>query len=175
MEQYDLKDKKMERETRFEPATLSLEGWCSTNWATPAHNVRLSPNTCALYQSRIEIAINGLSSLPKFLTTLIPIIVRYLTPNVTNRPEKRTNRQAVKEAMTKPWFYPPESLDHFVLRPNEFIVTLPKWEAGNHFPPFPFRRGKQNLYQETLFSFINLRKPYSFQTKSHGTSEKKIS
>ena len=25
-----------ERETRFELATLSLEGWCSTNWATPA-------------------------------------------------------------------------------------------------------------------------------------------
>lgn len=25
-----------ERETRLEPATLSLEGWCSTNWATPA-------------------------------------------------------------------------------------------------------------------------------------------
>ncbi len=27
---------KKERETRFELATLSLEGWCSTNWATPA-------------------------------------------------------------------------------------------------------------------------------------------
>ena len=27
---------KNERETRFELATLSLEGWCSTNWATPA-------------------------------------------------------------------------------------------------------------------------------------------
>ena len=26
-----------ERETRLEPATLSLEGWCSTNWATPAN------------------------------------------------------------------------------------------------------------------------------------------
>ena len=27
---------KKERETGFEPATFSLEGWCSTNWATPA-------------------------------------------------------------------------------------------------------------------------------------------
>ena len=27
----------MERETRFELATFSLEGWSSTNWATPAH------------------------------------------------------------------------------------------------------------------------------------------
>ena len=26
----------MERETGIEPATLSLEGWCSANWATPA-------------------------------------------------------------------------------------------------------------------------------------------
>ena len=25
-----------EREKRLEPSTLSLEGWCSTNWATPA-------------------------------------------------------------------------------------------------------------------------------------------
>ena len=30
---------KKERETRFELATLSLEGWCSTNWATPAFNL----------------------------------------------------------------------------------------------------------------------------------------
>ena len=30
------KPQKIERETRLEPATLSLEGWCSTNWATPA-------------------------------------------------------------------------------------------------------------------------------------------
>ena len=28
---------KMERETGLEPATSSLEGWRSTNWATPAH------------------------------------------------------------------------------------------------------------------------------------------
>ena len=28
-----------ERETRLELATLSLEGWCSTNWATPAFNL----------------------------------------------------------------------------------------------------------------------------------------
>ena len=28
---------KKERETRFELATLSLEGWRSTNWATPAY------------------------------------------------------------------------------------------------------------------------------------------
>ena len=28
--------KKMERETRVELATFSLEGWRSTNWATPA-------------------------------------------------------------------------------------------------------------------------------------------
>ena len=28
--------KKRERETGFEPATFSLEGWRSTNWATPA-------------------------------------------------------------------------------------------------------------------------------------------
>ena len=28
--------KKMERETRFELATFSLEGWRSTNWAIPA-------------------------------------------------------------------------------------------------------------------------------------------
>ena len=28
---------KMERETRVELATFSLEGWRSTNWATPAH------------------------------------------------------------------------------------------------------------------------------------------
>ena len=27
---------KKERETRLEPATFSLEGWRSTNWATPA-------------------------------------------------------------------------------------------------------------------------------------------
>ena len=27
----------LERKTRFEPATLSLEGWCSTNWATSAY------------------------------------------------------------------------------------------------------------------------------------------
>ncbi len=27
---------KVERETGFEPATFSLEGWRSTNWATPA-------------------------------------------------------------------------------------------------------------------------------------------
>ena len=27
---------KKERETGFEPATFSLEGWRSTNWATPA-------------------------------------------------------------------------------------------------------------------------------------------
>ena len=26
----------LERKTRFEPATLSLEGWCSTDWATSA-------------------------------------------------------------------------------------------------------------------------------------------
>ena len=29
----------MERETRLELATLSLEGWCSTNWAIPAQNI----------------------------------------------------------------------------------------------------------------------------------------
>ena len=29
-------DKITERETELESATLSLEGWCSTNWATPA-------------------------------------------------------------------------------------------------------------------------------------------
>ena len=29
--------KKQERETRLELATLSLEGWRSTNWATPAY------------------------------------------------------------------------------------------------------------------------------------------
>ena len=28
--------KEIERETGFEPATFSLEGWRSTNWATPA-------------------------------------------------------------------------------------------------------------------------------------------
>ncbi len=30
------RSKKSERETRFELATFSLEGWRSTNWATPA-------------------------------------------------------------------------------------------------------------------------------------------
>ncbi len=30
--------KKIERETGLEPATVSLEGWSSTNWATPAFN-----------------------------------------------------------------------------------------------------------------------------------------
>ena len=29
----------MERETRLELATLSLEGWCSTNWAIPAQDI----------------------------------------------------------------------------------------------------------------------------------------
>lgn len=29
----------LERETRFELATSSLEGWSSTNWATPAHMI----------------------------------------------------------------------------------------------------------------------------------------
>ena len=29
----------LERETGFEPATLSLEGWCSTDWATLAFQI----------------------------------------------------------------------------------------------------------------------------------------
>ena len=33
----ELHRQKIERETEFESATLSLEGWCSTNWATPAY------------------------------------------------------------------------------------------------------------------------------------------
>ena len=33
-----LVNRNFERETRFELATLSLEGWRSTNWATPAYN-----------------------------------------------------------------------------------------------------------------------------------------
>ena len=33
-----------ERETRLEPATLSLEGWCSTDWATPAFGYWLTPS-----------------------------------------------------------------------------------------------------------------------------------
>ena len=32
----ELHRQKFERETGFEPATFSLEGWRSTNWATPA-------------------------------------------------------------------------------------------------------------------------------------------
>ena len=35
----------LERETGFEPATLSLEGWCSTNWATLASSFILEAIT----------------------------------------------------------------------------------------------------------------------------------
>ena len=34
---FSFSQEKTERATRLEPATLSLEGWCSTNWATPAY------------------------------------------------------------------------------------------------------------------------------------------
>ena len=32
----ELHRRNLERKTGFEPATLSLEGWCSTSWATSA-------------------------------------------------------------------------------------------------------------------------------------------
>ena len=40
---------KTERAMRLEPTTLSLEGWCSTNWATPAF-LLLSPLTLSRAQ-----------------------------------------------------------------------------------------------------------------------------
>ena len=48
----------MERKTGFEPATLSLGSWCSTNWATPAKVVEATgiepatpcpPDMCATW------------------------------------------------------------------------------------------------------------------------------
>ena len=43
--------KKMERETRFELATFSLEGWHSTNWVIPAHLYLF----CLLWLRRLDL------------------------------------------------------------------------------------------------------------------------
>ena len=43
----------LERETGFEPATFSLEGWRSTNWATPAFFIGHLPKKLSTFQKNL--------------------------------------------------------------------------------------------------------------------------
>ena len=76
----------MERETRFELATFSLEGWHSTNWVIPAHlylflftlvaEAGFEPTTFGLWARRaarlLYSAINGASGRTRTGTGLPP-------------------------------------------------------------------------------------------------------
>ena len=77
----------LERKTRLELATLSLEGWCSTKWATSAYNICWNqiPDFKELCGERrirtFELRRGQIYSLLPLATWLSPLVMTVKFPN----------------------------------------------------------------------------------------------